>query len=210
VSGPSRRATRLVLPLITAGLFAAACGNAGSDQAGGSSPADTAGSAPAGSGAATSPTGPGGTTTDPGKPTGTAGPPSGIPAPSGVPVTPPVTSVPGGSPHQLGPADNGKTVTLKVGELLQIQLPSDKLAAGRWTLIGWPKDAVKPKLNNSGLGRFAFQAQATGSGRITFARFVCNTAVSSPCDGVPLPGPKFAPEPPGGKPAGWSVTVQVV
>jgi hypothetical protein len=201
VSGFPRRAAGLVLPLVAAGLFAAACGSA-------QSPPSTGVDQPA-SGAS----GPTAGTTGPTGPTGTAGPPSGIPAPTGIPVTPPGstgTSGPGAGTHQLGPADNGRTVTLKVGEMLQIQLPSDKLAAGRWTLIGWPKDAVAPKLNSSGLGRFAFRAQAAGSGRITFARFVCNTALTSPCDGVPLPGPKFAPEPPGGKPAGWSVTVQVV
>jgi hypothetical protein len=191
VSGSSFRAARLALPLVAAGLLAAACGATPGDRAAGGS-----GSSPAGSASA---------------PVTTA---SGLPAPSGIPVPSAPTSGgppgPGAGVRQLGPADNGKTVTLEVGQLLSIQLPSDRLAAGRWRLVGWPKDAVTPKLTNSGLGRFAFQAQATGGGRITFARFVCNTALSNPCAGIPLPGPKFAPEPPSGRPAGFSVIVQVV
>jgi hypothetical protein len=143
-------------------------------------------------GSGSSAAGSSGTTTPPGTSATPSSPPA-TPPPSLTPTdtggtSPGPTQTRPGSPgvYRLGPGDSGKQVALKVGDRLEITLAGNRLTA-RWTLTGYPRDALRVELREATFGRFVFVARAAGAGNITFVRAICGRPPDRPCIDRPIP-----------------------
>jgi hypothetical protein len=189
---------------VTAGLLAAGCTGSGTPSAGPTGQSATPGGSP--TSAAATPT------TGPATPTGSGGQPSATVTPTPPPTVPPTTAA-GGGPvtYRIGPADAGKTVTLKVGDRLQLGLRlSGNRLYGMWTLAAYPRSALRLELNRSALGQYQFVATARGGGTVRLVRSSCGSLTDRPCLDQPEPiDPTRTVAPPGGN-AVFTVTVRVV
>jgi hypothetical protein len=108
-----------------------------------------------------------------------------------------------GAVVRLGPADNGTTVTLAVGDRLQVILSGGRLN-GNWALASFPRPALAPDTGAMPVGGVALVARRAGSGQVVLVRVLCGPAVDPPsCPGGSGvgPGPTSATR--------WAVTVTV-
>jgi hypothetical protein len=97
---------------------------------------------------------------------------------------------------------------MEVGDRLEITLTSNNLLS-RWTLLTYPRAALRLELSQGTFGRFVFVARAAGSGNVTFRRLGCGTLYDAPCLDAPPPiDPQPTKPPPLGS-ATYTVTVQV-
>jgi hypothetical protein len=103
----------------------------------------------------------------------------------------------------LGPADDGRTVTLAVGDRIQVILSGGRLT-GDWALVSYPRPTLAPAPGSVPFGGVALVARAAGSGPVVLVRVLCGPAVDPPsCPGGSGVGPGRA------SPTRWSVTVTV-
>ena len=104
---------------------------------------------------------------------------------------------------RLGPPDNGTTVTLAVGDRLQVILSGGRLT-GDWALASFPRPALAPETGTVPTGGVALVARAAGSGQVVLVRVLCGPAIDPPsCPG----GSGVGPGPTA--PTRWAVTVTV-
>jgi hypothetical protein len=104
---------------------------------------------------------------------------------------------------RLGPADNGTTVTLAVGDRLQVILSGGRLT-GTWALASFPRPALAPDAGDVPVGGVALVARQAGSGHVVLVRVLCGPAVDPPsCPGGSGIGPGET------SPTRWAVTVTV-
>jgi hypothetical protein len=203
----ARRATRCAAALggvLTAGLLAAACtGGGGTPVAGPTAPSTTAGTTTSTSPPASTPTTAAATPTSP-----TGGQPSATSTPA---APPPTTAADGTVTYRIGPADVGRTVTLKVGDHLQLGLTlSGNRLYSAWTLTGYPRSALRLEAGRGTFGQFLFVATARGGGNITAIRSACGPVTDRPCLDPPEPiEPTRTVAPPGASTV-FTVTVRVV
>ncbi len=131
--------------------------------------------------------------------TDTSTPPTASPRPSGAGnpsasllPAPPGTKLPmpplptGGAFHTVGPEDAGRTVSLKVGDRLDVVLPGARLGP-RWVLQSYPRTVLRADIGASTFGLFRFVAAARGGGPVIFARFGCDPRYERPCIERPPP-----------------------
>lgn len=188
------------------GLLAVACSSAGGTPTAGAS-------TQSGSSGAAGPSTAGGTPST--GTTASTGPGGGTPSPTSTAAPPPSTTVPGGpgggTTYRVGPADTGRTVTIKVGDRLQVALTlAGNRLRGLWTLTGYPRDALRLEIGRGTFGQFLFVATARGGGNITLIRSACGGVTDRPCLDRPEPiEPTRTVAPPGGS-ALFTVTVRVV
>lgn len=103
---------------------------------------------------------------------------------------------------RLGPDDNGSTVTLAVGDRLQVILSGGRLT-GDWTLASYPRPALATAAA-APFGGVALVAREAGSGQVVLVRVLCGPAVDPPaCSGGSGVGPGRT------SPTRWAVTVTV-
>jgi hypothetical protein len=108
-----------------------------------------------------------------------------------------------GAVVRLGPDDNGKIVTLAVGDRLQVILSGGRLT-GDWALTSYPRPVLAPDPAAMPVGGVALLAREAGSGRVVLVRVLCTPPVDPPsCPGGSGVGP--APT----SPTRWTVTVTV-
>jgi hypothetical protein len=104
---------------------------------------------------------------------------------------------------RLGPADNGTTVTLAVGDRLQVILSGGRLT-GNWALASFPRPALASDAGAAPFGGVALVAREAGSGQVVLVRVLCGPAVDPPsCPGGSGVGPGQT------TPTRWAVTVTV-
>jgi hypothetical protein len=104
---------------------------------------------------------------------------------------------------RLGPADNGKAVTLVVGDRLQVILSGGRLT-GDWALVSFPRPALASDAGGAPFGGVALVAREAGSGQVVLVRVLCGPAVDPPgCSGGSGVGPGQT------SPTRWTVTVTV-
>jgi hypothetical protein len=104
---------------------------------------------------------------------------------------------------RLGPDDNGKTVTLAVGDRLQVILSGGRLT-GSWALASEPRSVLAPDSRAVPLGGVAFVAREAGSGQVVLVRVLCGPVVDPPgCPGGSGVGPGET------APTRWAITVVV-
>ena len=104
---------------------------------------------------------------------------------------------------RLGPADNGSTVTLAVGDRLQVILSGGRLT-GDWELVSFPRPALAPEDGAAPVGGVALIARQAGSGQVVLVRVLCGPAVDPPgCSGGSGVGPGQT------SPTRWAVTVTI-
>jgi hypothetical protein len=104
---------------------------------------------------------------------------------------------------RLGPDDSGKTVTLAVGDRLQVILSGGRLNGG-WSLVSYPRPALVPDPDAMPVGGVALVAREAGSGQVVLVRVLCGPAVDPPsCPG----GSGVGPGPT--SPTRWTATVTV-
>lgn len=104
---------------------------------------------------------------------------------------------------RLGPGDNGRTVTLAVGDRLQVILSGGRLT-GDWALVSYPRPALAPDAGAVPFGGVALVAREAGSGQVVLVRVLCGPAVDPPgCSGGSGVGPGQT------SPTRWAVTVTV-
>lgn len=104
---------------------------------------------------------------------------------------------------RLGPDDNGKIVTLAVGDRLQVILSGGRLT-GDWALTSYPRLVLVPDPAAMPVGGVALVAREAGSGHVVLVRVLCAPAVDPPsCSGGSGVGP--APT----SPTRWTVTITV-
>ena len=103
---------------------------------------------------------------------------------------------------RLGPEDNGRTVTLAVGDRLQVILSGGRLT-GDWALASYPRPALATDAA-APFGGVALVAREAGSGQVVLVRVLCGPAVDPPgCSGGSGVGPGQI------SPTRWAVTVTV-
>ena len=108
-----------------------------------------------------------------------------------------------GAVVRLGPADTGTTVTLAVGDRLQVILSGGRLT-GDWALASFPRPALAPDTGAVPVGGVVLVARQAGSGQVVLVRVLCGPAVDPPsCRGGSGVGP--APT----SATRWAVTVTV-
>jgi hypothetical protein len=108
-----------------------------------------------------------------------------------------------GAVVRLGPADNGTTVTLAVGDRLQVILSGGRLT-GDWALASYPRPALAADAGAVPIGGVTLVARQAGSGQVVLVRVLCGPAVDPPsCPG----GSGVGPGPTA--PTRWTVTVTV-
>jgi hypothetical protein len=115
----------------------------------------------------------------------------GLPSASAVPAPPgtkaPAPPLPTGGPvRTVGPEDAGRTVSLKVGDRLDVTLPGARLGP-RWVLQSYPQTVLRADIGASTFGLFRFVAVARGAGPVIFARFGCDPRYERPCIERPPP-----------------------
>jgi hypothetical protein len=181
-----------------AGLLAAGC-TGGTGNTGSGSAAGPSGAAGPSSGSATAPP----LSTSPATP-GTPAPGTGSASPSSTPARPGAPAV-----HRRGPGDAGKQVLMRIGDRLEVTLAGNRLS-GRWTLAGYPRDALRLELREATFGRFVFVARAAGAGNISFVRARCGVAPDQPCVDLPAPGDPTPTTAPPGATRTFTVPVRVV
>jgi hypothetical protein len=104
---------------------------------------------------------------------------------------------------RLGPDDNGTTVTLAVGDRLEVILSGGRLNGG-WALASFPRPALAPAAGAAPVGGVALVARAAGSGQVVLVQVLCGPAVDPPsCPG----GSGVGPGPT--SPTRWAATVTV-
>jgi hypothetical protein len=104
---------------------------------------------------------------------------------------------------RLGPDDNGKAVTLAVGDRLQVILSGGRLT-GDWALASFPRPALAADPGAAPFGGVALVARQAGSGQVVLVRVLCGPAVDPPgCSGGSGVGPGQT------SPTRWTVTVTV-
>ena len=104
---------------------------------------------------------------------------------------------------RLGPDDNGSTVTLAVGDRLQVILSGGRLT-GDWALTSYPRPALAADPGADPFGGVALVAREAGSGQVVLVRVLCGPAVDPPaCSGGSGVGPGRT------SPTRWAVTVTV-
>ena len=102
---------------------------------------------------------------------------------------------------RLGLADNGKTVTLAVGDRLQVILSGGRLT-GDWALASYPRPALAADAGAAPFGGVALVAREAGSGQVVLVRVLCGPPVDPPgCSGGSGVGPGQT------SPTRWAVTV---
>jgi len=90
---------------------------------------------------------------------------------------------------RLGPDDNGKTVTLAVGDRLQVILSGGRLT-GDWALTSYPRPALVPDPGAMPVGGVALVAREVGSGQVVLVRVLCGPPVDPPsCPGAAASDP---------------------
>ena len=103
----------------------------------------------------------------------------------------------------LGPDDNGRSVTLAVGDRMQVILSGGRLNGG-WALVSYPRPTLAPAAGAVPVGGVALVAREAGSGQVVLVRVLCGPAVDPPtCPG----GDGVGPAPTG--PTRWAITVTV-
>jgi hypothetical protein len=95
--------------------------------------------------------------------------------------TPPSST---GGVVRLGPGDSGKTITMRVGNQLQITQTANRLL-GRWILADYRR-VLSPDLRRSTFGQFVLIAIAPGGGAVTLIQSSCGTD-GRPCLDRPAP-----------------------
>jgi hypothetical protein len=104
---------------------------------------------------------------------------------------------------RLGPDDNGRAVTLAVGDRLQVILSGGRLT-GDWALASYPRPALALDAGDVPFGGVALVARQAGSGQVVLVRVLCGPAVDPPtCSGGSGVGPGQT------APTRWVVTVTV-
>ena len=104
---------------------------------------------------------------------------------------------------RLGLDDNGKTVTLAVGDRLQVILSGGRLT-GDWALASYPRPVLAPDPAAMPVGGVALLAREAGSGPVVLVRVLCAPPVDPPsCPG----GSGVGPGPTA--PTRWTITVAV-
>jgi hypothetical protein len=104
---------------------------------------------------------------------------------------------------RLGPGDTGRTVTLAVGDRLQVILSGGRLAGG-WALVSYPRPALAPAPGPMPIGGVALVGREAGSGQVVLVRVLCGPPVDPPsCTGGSGVGPGQT------APTRWTVTVTV-
>ena len=104
---------------------------------------------------------------------------------------------------RLGPDDSGKTVTLAVGDRLQVILSGGRLN-GEWALASYPRPALAADSGAMPVGGVALVAREAGSGQVVLVRALCGPPVDPPsCPGGSGIGPGQT------SPTRWTVTVTV-
>jgi hypothetical protein len=90
---------------------------------------------------------------------------------------------------RLGPADNGKAVTLAVGDRLQVILSGGRLT-GDWALASFPRPALASEAGAVPFGGVELVAREAGAGQVVLVRVLCGPAVDPPgCSGGSGVGP---------------------
>jgi hypothetical protein len=108
-----------------------------------------------------------------------------------------------GAVVRLGPDDNGMTVTLAVGDRLQVILSGGRLT-GNWALASYPRPALAADVGAVPIGGVTLVARQAGSGQVVLVRVLCGPAVDPPsCPGGSGVGPGQT------SPTRWAVTVTV-
>jgi hypothetical protein len=103
----------------------------------------------------------------------------------------------------LGPPDNGRAVTLAVGDRMQVILSGGRLT-GDWALVSYPRPALAPDPGAAPVGGVALVAREAGSGQVVLVRVLCGPAIDPPsCPGGSGVGPGRT------VPTRWAVTVTV-
>jgi hypothetical protein len=104
---------------------------------------------------------------------------------------------------RLGPADSGRTVTVAVGDRMQVILSGGRLT-GDWALASFPRPALAQDAGGAPFGGVALVARQPGSGQVVLVRVLCGPAVDPPsCPGSSGVGPGQT------SPTRWAVTVTV-
>ncbi len=104
---------------------------------------------------------------------------------------------------RLGPDDNGTTVTLAVGDRLQVVLSGGRLNGG-WALASYPRPALVPDPAAMPVGGVSLVAREAGSGQVVLVRALCGPPVDPPgCSGGSGVGSGRT------APTRWTVTVSV-
>jgi len=85
---------------------------------------------------------------------------------------------------RLGLDDNGKTVTLAVGDRLQVILSGGRLT-GDWALASYPRPVLAPDPAAMPVGGVALLAREAGSGQVVLVRVLSDhaTANNNRCEG---------------------------
>jgi hypothetical protein len=94
-----------------------------------------------------------------------------------------------GAVVRLGPDDSGKSVTLAVGDRLQVVLSGGRLT-GDWALASYPRPLLAPAPGAIPVGGVALVAREAGSGQVVLVRVLCGPPVDPPsCAGGSGVGP---------------------
>jgi hypothetical protein len=84
---------------------------------------------------------------------------------------------------RLGPADNGSSATLAVGDRLQVILSGGRLN-GNWALTSYPRPALAADPGANPVGGVALVARQAGSGQVVLVKVLCGPPVDPPsCPG---------------------------
>ncbi|HVD29606.1 MAG TPA: hypothetical protein VNC79_14055, partial [Mycobacteriales bacterium] len=118
------------------------------------------------------------------------------------PGSPPGSAAPAGTVLRLGLDDDGKTVTMAVGDRMIVLLSGGRLA-GSWAVASYPRGVLATDLRSVPLGAVGFVARAAGSGPVELVRPLCGPATDGPCSIGGGVGPQSTAA------VRWSVTVVV-